>query len=259
MPFSNPSTGCACEVQAVIRPNLACCACGQFVPADRQPEFVQHQRAGGRPGFDARPGPAEGSALLTVGPEFTERAERAEGRRPVPTVDVKDGASLAGNESAEASCTGSAARHGARSITSSNHRRAVERSPWPVNAHQTRLPPSPAKNEPLKPRRRKPSSASAPPPTPTSHRVMTSSLVPSQPRRSQTLAPAARWVVRLSSCGASCERSNFVSSMRLSHARFRAGARLHRSDRNPYTARHCHDSGWASKTYLERFPETSFA
>ena len=136
-------------------------------------EFVQPQRPAGRPGFEPRP------AL-------------AEGRRPVPTVDVKDGASLAGNESAEASCTGSTARHGACSSTSSNHRRAVDRSPWPVNAHQTSLPPRPAKNEPLKPRRRKPSSANAPPPTPTSHRVIASSLVPSQPRRSQTLAPAAR-------------------------------------------------------------------
>ena len=43
-------------------------------------------------------------------------------------------------------------------MTSANHRRAVERSPWPVSAHQTRLPPRPAKNEPVKPRRRKPSS-----------------------------------------------------------------------------------------------------
>jgi hypothetical protein len=194
--------------------------------ADRQPEFVRHQRAAGRPGFEPRPELADGSTFLDVDPEFTERAEPAEGRRPVPTVDVKEGASLAGNESAEASCTGSAARHGACSSTPSNHRRAVERSPWPVNAHQTRLPPSPAKNEPLKPRRRKPSSASAPPPTPTSHRVIASSLVPSQPRRSQTPAPAARWVVRLSSCGASCERSNLVSFMRCSYARFRAGRSL---------------------------------
>src|SRR6266446_1703781 len=31
------------------------------------------------------------------------------------------------------------------------------------------------------------------------------------------------------------------------------GAPLNRPDRNPYTVRHCHDSGWASKTYLERF------
>lgn len=206
-------------------------------PADRQPEFVQHQRAGGRPGFDPR----------------------VVGRTPAPTVDVKDGASLAGNESAEASCTGSAARHGACSTTPSNHRRAVERSPWPVNAHQTRLPPSPAKNEPLKPRRRKPSSASAAPPTPTIHRVIASSLVPSQPRRSQTLAPAARWVVRLSSCAAFCERSNFVSFMRLNHARSAQGVRSHQSDRNPYTSRHWHDSRWASQTYHERVRETSFA
>jgi len=31
------------------------------------------------------------------------------------------------------------------------------------------------------------------------------------------------------------------------------GVRSYQSDRNPYTARHCHDSRWASKFDLERF------
>ena len=73
------------------------------------------------------------------------------------------------------------------------HRRASDRSPSPVSAHHARLPPTPASSEPATLRCRRPCSASAAPPIPTSQRVIVScSRVPSHPLRSQTLTGVRR-------------------------------------------------------------------
>src|SRR5438105_12990350 len=156
------------EVQTVVRQQLVPGSHRELFPRERDAERAQHQRA------------------------------RAPWRTPVPTVGVNDGASLAGNESADASWTRSWRRHPPGPRTAAYQRRASDRSPSPVIAHHARLPPTPASNDPLTLFCRIPCSASAAPPSPTSQRVNASSRrVPSQPRRSQTLA-GARCVVRFS-------------------------------------------------------------
>src|SRR5262249_12252304 len=74
----------------------------EVVPGKWNPERLQHQRTRARP------------------------------EKPVPTVDVNAGGSLAGNESADASCTRSSRRQPLRSQSASNRRRASDRSPSPV-------------------------------------------------------------------------------------------------------------------------------
>src|SRR5262249_48182191 len=107
------------EVQAVVRYQLAPRSHRELFPRERNTERAEHQRA---------PAPR---------------------RTPVPTVGVNDGASLAGNESADASCTRSARRPPARASTAPSPRRALERSPSPVTAHHARLPPTPASSVPV--------------------------------------------------------------------------------------------------------------
>ena len=157
--------------------------------------------------------------------------------RPVPTVGVHDGASLAGNESADASCTGSSV------LPAGARRRRVE-PPARVGeiAFAGQRPPGEAAAEageqrpyraaaglgrPARRRRRR-----------RSQRVIASrSRVPSQPRRSQTLA-GARWVVRFSS---------LLSVHAAGPCKFGDRSASERADRISYTCRHALNSGWASR------------
>ena len=86
------------EAQAVVCEDLASRPLQEFGPTEGNSERLQDHRA------------------------------RRDRPSPVPTVGVQAGASLAGNESADASCTKSSSAQPSRSIARPIHRRASRRS-----------------------------------------------------------------------------------------------------------------------------------
>ena len=107
------------EAQAVIREDLAIRARRQLLPGDGDFQRTEHQRT------------------------------RARSLRPVPTVGVQDGASLAGNDSADSSCTRSSdvkpTRSSALRRTSGGHPRDRLRRSAPTTPGS---PPTPASSHP---------------------------------------------------------------------------------------------------------------